>query len=133
MSGLREHLEDLFAPLGGVSFRRMFGGLGVFRDGLMFGLVSGDVLYMKADEETRGRYEAEGAGPFTYASKKGAVSLPYWRLPERLLEEPDEFAEWAIEASQAAVRRKKGARPRAGTTTAAKTKAPAKGRAPRRR
>ena len=49
-STFQDHLAELFAPLGGVVFRRMFGGVGVFRDGLMFALVADDVLYMKADD-----------------------------------------------------------------------------------
>ena len=107
-STFRDHLAELFAPLGGVVFRRMFGGVGVFRDGLMFALVADDVLYMKADEATSPAYAAEGSGPFVYAGTRGkATAMAYWRIPERLLEEPDEFVEWARTALAVAVRRQK--------------------------
>ena len=48
--GFQELLVELFEPVGGVTFRRMFGGLGIFRQGLMFALVADDTLYLKADE-----------------------------------------------------------------------------------
>ena len=51
MPGLEDHLADLLAPLGGVTIRRMFGGRGVFKEGLMFALLSSrDVFYFTADE-----------------------------------------------------------------------------------
>jgi DNA transformation protein len=97
-SGYLDLLADLFAPLGGVRFRRMFGGHGIYRDGVMFALVSDDVLYMKADAETARRYEAESCGRFVYEAKGKPVAMSYWRLPERLYDEPDEFVAWAREA-----------------------------------
>jgi DNA transformation protein len=104
-SSFQEHLAELFTPFGGVVFRRMFGGLGIFRDWLMFALVADDVLYMKADAATNPAYVAEGAGPFVYAGMRGKkTALRYWRIPERLLEEPDEFLEWARTAFEVALR-----------------------------
>ena len=109
------HLAELFEPLGSVVFRKMFGGLGIFRDGLMFALVAEDVLYLKVDEATRGAYAAEGCGPFVYAGLRGkATPMPYWRIPERLLEEPDEFVQWARGAFAVALRTRK---PKAGGKT----------------
>ena len=103
--GIQAFLEELFTPLGGVSLRRMFSGHGVFRDGTMFGLVIRDVLYLKADDATRAAFEAEGSAPFTYAGAKGReVRTSHWRVPERLLDEPDEFVEWARAAFAAAKR-----------------------------
>jgi DNA transformation protein len=110
----REFLADLFDPIGGVGFRRMFGGLGIFREGLMFALVADDVLYFKTDDETRPAFEAEGCGPFTYRAKDGPRSTSYWRAPERLYDEPDEFRNWAMTAFAVAERSKeKKPKPRA--------------------
>jgi DNA transformation protein and related proteins len=102
-----ELLEELFEPVGGVSLRRMFGGIGVFKDGVMFGLVDDDILYLKADDATRPRFEAEGSEPWVYQGRHRAnVSTAYWRIPERLFDDTDEFAAWARTASEAAVRAK---------------------------
>jgi DNA transformation protein len=97
-------LAELFEPVGGVSFRRMFGGLGIFRQGLMFALVADDTLYLKADGDTAVAFKAEGCGPFVYDGKDRPVAMQYWRLPERLYDDPDEFRQWALNAFAVAER-----------------------------
>jgi len=92
-SGFQEFLVELFEPVGGVGFRKMFGGIGIFRDGLMFALVADDTLYLKADDNTAIDFKAEGSGPFVYDGKDRPVVMQYWRLPERLYDDPDEFRE----------------------------------------
>lgn len=103
-SEFHSFLEDLFAPLGGVRFRRMFSGLGIYRDGVMFALVANDVLYLKADDTTRAAFEEEGCAPFRYEARGKPVTMSYWRLPERLFDEPDEFRDWALAATRVADR-----------------------------
>lgn len=110
--GFQEFLEEQFAPLGGVSIKSMFGGLGVFRDGVMFGLVADDTLYFRVDEENRTRFEAEGSEAFVYNGKTKQTAMPYWRAPERLFDDSDEFTEWAEDAIAAAGRNQKAKRPK---------------------
>ena len=99
------HIAELFSAFGPVRIRRMFGGAGIFADGTMFGLVAGGVIYLKADELTIPAFEREGLGPFTYATKTGTRSLTsYWRIPERLYDDPDELARWAAQALESARR-----------------------------
>jgi DNA transformation protein len=91
-----EAIIDLFAAFGRVSVRRMFGGFGIYADGLMFALAADDLIYLKADDESAADFRQEGVGPFTYATKHGRhTSLSYWRLPDRLYDDPDELAAWA--------------------------------------
>ncbi|MEZ5816239.1 MAG: TfoX/Sxy family protein [Hyphomicrobiaceae bacterium] len=118
-SALRDLLDEVLAPLGPVSIKRMFGGYGLFLDGLMFGLVSGGQLYFKTGESDRDMFKAEGLGPFTY-TKKGetAVLTSYWQAPERLLDDPDEMVQWARTAIGAARRAQTSAKPRKGRSTA---------------
>ena len=61
-----DFIRDLFAAFGPVTVRRMFWGAGIFRDGLMFGLIVRDVIYLKADDSSTADFEREGCGPFTY-------------------------------------------------------------------
>ena len=104
-AGYREFLADLLSPLGGVTMRRMFGGLGIYRDGVIFAVVIGEGLYFKADAETAPDFEAEGCGPFVYTGNGGRpVQMPYWRAPERLYDDPEEFVAWARSAVAAAAR-----------------------------
>lgn len=94
-AGFADMLKDVLAPLGRVEVRRMFGGGGVYCDGMMFGLVADDALFLKADAATKAPFEAEGCGPFVYEGKGKPIAMSYWRMPERLLDEPDEMVAWA--------------------------------------
>jgi DNA transformation protein len=127
--GMQAQMEELFAVVEGVAIRRMFGGLGMFRQGLMFALVADDVLYMKADETTSPAYEAEGGEQWVYDGKDRPVPMPYWRLPERLYDEPDEFREWALAAFAVAERTAKKPKPKRKPATEAK----AEGKQPARK
>ena len=100
-----DHLAELFAGLGPVAVRRMFSGSGIFADGLMIALVVRGVIYLKADADSIPEFEREGLGPFSYQKKNGTHTLKsYWRIPERLYDEPDELADWARRAWAAARR-----------------------------
>jgi DNA transformation protein len=98
-------LRDLFREFGTIDIRRMFSGAGVFVDGLMIALIARDVIYLKADAQTIPGFEAEGLEPFRYATRNGEHTLTsYWRMPERLYDEPEELARWARDAHAVALR-----------------------------
>ena len=98
-------IQELFAGFGPVSVRRMFGGAGIFVGERMIGLVSREVIYLKADAETIPTFEQEGLAPFSYATKNGERKLTsYWRMPDRLYDDPDELARWARAAHAVALR-----------------------------
>ena len=100
-----EYLREQLAPLGRVSMRRMFGKTGVFCDGFMLGMVRDNTLYFRVDEDNRAAFkEAESFPPLNYEKKGGTIDLSFWRAPERLFDEPDEFVIWA-RAALAAARR----------------------------
>lgn len=90
-----EQIQELFSVFGRVSVRRMFGGAGIFADGLMIGLISDGDIFLKADAQTIPNFEAEGMAAFTYGAKRRRVVMSYWRMPDRLLDDPDELAKWA--------------------------------------
>jgi DNA transformation protein len=98
-------IRELFVEFGPVDVRRMFGGVGVFVDGRMIALVSRETIYLKADAETIPDFEREGLAPFGYATKDGERKLTsYWRMPDRLYDDPEELARWA-RAAQAVAQR----------------------------
>jgi len=118
-----EFIGELFAPFGAVTLRRMFGGAGIWSDGFMFALVFDGAIFLKVDEASIPDFEREGSRPFVYTRAKspgkiGRASLSYWRLPERLYDDPDELAVWAGRALAIAQRKKVAPRGRAGATTA---------------
>jgi len=82
-------LREQLAPLGHVSLRRMFGKTGVFCDGLMFAMVTEDLLYFRVDDHNRAAFEEAGSfRPLTYEKGGRTIDLSFWRAPERLLDEP---------------------------------------------
>ncbi len=99
-----EAVRELFSSFRNVSVRRMFGGHGVFLEGLMFALEADGEMYLKADEHTIPKLAAENSEPFVYKAKGREISLSYWKLPERLYDEPDELAAFARDAFEAARR-----------------------------
>jgi DNA transformation protein len=103
--GFAEFLREQLAPLGRIAMRRMFGKTGVFCDGVMLGMVRDDTLYFRVDDDNRAAFEeARSFPPLNYAKKGGTIDLSFWRAPERLFDEPDEFVAWA-RAALAAARR----------------------------
>jgi DNA transformation protein len=110
-----EFLREQFAPLGRVTLRRMFGKSGVFCDGVMFGMVTENALYFRIDEQNRTIFrEAESFPPLNYRKKSSTIDLAFWRVPDRLFDEPDEFLVWAraalAAANRVAVKRKRKGR-----------------------
>ena len=112
--GFRDFLIEQLAPLGPVTLRRMFGGGGVYTDGLMFGLVADDVLFLKVDDGNRAIFQAEGSVPFVYEAKGKSVTMSYWRLPERLYDEPEDLLTFARAALGAARRGAKSPKGKSG-------------------
>jgi DNA transformation protein and related proteins len=130
-----EFIRELFEPFGPVSVRRMFGGAGIWAEGLMFALVFDGAIFLKVDATSIPDFEQEGSKPFVYTRAKskgrvGRASLSFWRLPERLYDDPDELATWAQRALVIAQQKKLAPRGGGRRRQAAKTKkAKAAGRA----
>jgi DNA transformation protein len=95
--------DDLFQYFGPITVRRMFGGEGIYAGDLMIGLVAGERLYLKTTDLNRADFEAEGCEPFSFPRGEKTMMLPYHAVPERLLDDPEEFAAWARKAHAAAV------------------------------
>ena len=91
-----DFVHDLFGEFGRVDVKRMFSGQGIYADGVIFAIISGDVIYLKTDDMTRAAFERENATPLTFTKKSGQrMVTSYWRLPERLYDDPAELAQWA--------------------------------------
>jgi len=100
-----EFLREQLAPLGQVTMRRMFGKTGVFCDGVMLGMVTDNTLYFRVDDLSRSTFkDAESYPPLNYVKKGCAIDLSFWRAPERLFDDSEEFVAWARAALAAAHR-----------------------------
>ena len=100
--GFTDFVLGQLEEFGAVVPRRMFGGVGLYHDGLFFGLLDDDVLYFKVSDATRPRYVARGMSPFKPFEGKPPMG-GYYEVPESVLEDPEELAEWAREAHAVAM------------------------------
>ncbi len=106
---VREH----FAALGPLDIKRMFGGAGVYANGLMFALLDDGVVWLKADETHAPLLVEAGARQFTFPTKDGqTMTMAYWSLPEAAMDDPDEAVAWARQSIEAALRKAGAKRPR---------------------
>ena len=100
-----EFLREQLAPLGRVTMRRMFGKTGVFCDGVMFGMVTDNMLYLRVDDHNRAAFKEAESSPSLSDVKKGCtIDLSFWRAPERLYDDHEELVAWARAALSAAHR-----------------------------
>jgi DNA transformation protein len=100
-----DSLLDLLQPLGGISAKRMFGAYGVYKDELIFGIVSGEQFYLRTDDENRAVFEEAGMEPFSFTEKSGEVmTLKYHAAPEPAFSSPMRMKPWAMSGYQAAQR-----------------------------
>jgi DNA transformation protein and related proteins len=125
-----DDLKALFAPFAAVAVRGMFGGRGVYAEGLMIALQAGDEVYLKTDAAVRDRFVKAGSDPFIYPTPMGPRETSLWRLPAIARQDVEELKAWALLALEAARRAaaSKAAKsaPRAKRKGAKSVKAPAK-------
>lgn len=107
MSEYIEYLREVFAPLGAVQPRKMFGGHGIFYDGVMIALVADDSLYLKIDKQTEGEFIALELPPFEYEKNGKTFAMSYRLAPESMYDDPDDALAWGRMAYEAALRAKK--------------------------
>ena len=107
-SPLLEYLQDQLSSLGQLRGRAMFGGHGLYLDGLFIGIIDDETLYLKADDASRPAFETAGMEPFTYASRGRRITLSFWQAPADVIEDPQELHRWVREAALAAGRARTG-------------------------
>jgi len=100
MNEFVDYLHEVFELFGPIRARKMFSG----HDGLMFGLVAGDSLYLKADAESARHFEKEGLGRFEYKNGARVVKMSYYCAPAGIMEDREEAAMWARRSFEAALR-----------------------------
>ncbi len=99
-----DHVLELLKDFDSVSARRMFGGYGIFREGLMFALIADGELYVKADDANREQFTKSELPQFAYNKAGKTVMMSYYALPESALEDVNEMLFWASLGFDAALR-----------------------------
>ena len=98
--GYIDYVVDQLGKLGSVTVKKMFGGAGIYYDGLIFGLLGDDVLYFKVDDSNKSDYVRAGMEPFQPFDDKPLV-MPYYEVPVDILENRELLADWAMKSLSA--------------------------------
>ncbi|MBL8505635.1 TfoX/Sxy family protein [Methylobacillus glycogenes] len=106
MNEFVEYLHELLHDFGPIQAKKMFGGYGIYHQGLMFGLVADDTLYLKSDDESRPQFEAMQLPAFRYQRQGKEITMSFHQAPADMLEQADEATHWARLAYAAALRSK---------------------------
>lgn len=96
------YIKEQFSSFGTVHIRKMFGGAGMYLDGVFFGIIDDDTVYLKADETTKQDYIDEGMPAFVYEGKNKPITLSYYQLPEDVLEDTELLRIWVEKSIQIA-------------------------------
>ena len=118
-----DYVVELMADWATVSARKMFGGYGLYREGLMFALIAEDELFFKTDADNVAQFEQAGSKPFIYRNQDRTVQMSYWSAPAPSLDSPAEMSEWCKSAYAAALHAHAGARPKASRIAKSATRA----------
>ena len=105
-------LYDLFEGVEGVTSRKMFGGWGIYRDGIFFALISDGELYFKVGKNNQADFEEIGSHPFEYESRGKKITMRYWLVPEEIMEDREKFIRFAERAVKDAKSFKKNSKSR---------------------
>lgn len=98
-----DYVMEKLSPIGDVKSRAMFGGHGIFNEGLMFALIAEDSLYFKVNDSNRDMYQSARSKPFPHG-------ISYWEIPSDVLEDDTKLHQWAnisIAIAQEAARKKR--------------------------
>ena len=104
MSEYVEYLKEVFEQFGPITVRKMFGGYGVYHQGLMFALVADDIFYLKADDENSGYFRKAGLSQFEYNKSGKLVKMSYYQAPDEIMEDRELASIWAKRSYESALR-----------------------------
>lgn len=107
-TGFHEYVLEQLEGVEGVVSRRMFGGYGIYKDGLIFGIIADGRLYFKTDELNRADFEEHGSTQFTYTHKKGkTASMHYYEVPHAILDDRHDLRNWVQKSLFVSMRSRK--------------------------
>jgi len=106
MSEFVDYLQEVFEEFGPIDSRKMFGGYGIYYQGVMFGLVADDTLYLKADDSISDYFTSRDLGQFEYDKGGKIIKMSYYQAPEEILEDKEIAREWAGRSYEVALKSK---------------------------
>lgn len=126
--GYRDFVVEQMSRLAPVTAKGMFGGVGLYAEGLFFALIAEDQLYFKVDDATRPKFEQLGMEPFRPYGEDSAMG--YYSVPADVLEDLARLGPWMREAIEVAARAKQKRGSKTKASRASRTQRPARRKKP---
>src|SRR5512138_2323581 len=101
----REFVLEQLSRVTPVTDKSMFGGIGIYAQGLFFALIADDRLYFKVDDVTRPDFERTGMEPFRPFGEDSAMG--YYEVPVDVVEDSIQLAAWVKQAIDVAANSKR--------------------------
>jgi DNA transformation protein len=106
--GYVDYVVDILSSFEHTKFRKMFGGYGIYKDEIFYGIISDGILYFKVDDSNRSMYESYGSKPLSFETKnKKQIVMSYWEVPADILENRNNLTIWVQQAFDVAKKTKK--------------------------
>ncbi|MEQ9115735.1 MAG: TfoX/Sxy family protein [Rickettsiales bacterium] len=102
-----EYIEELLSPYGDIKIKAMFGGYGIYMNGVIVGMIADDELYFKVDKSNQQQYEDLDSEPFGYDKDGKIVKMSYWKIPLDILEDEEQLPKWLDQSYQISVKTKR--------------------------
>ena len=102
-----DYILEILSPHGEITSRSMFGGHGIYKNGVIFALIIHDELYFKVDASNQLQYEKLDSEPFTYEAKGKKTTMSYWKVPMEILEDEDRIGEWLNQSYEISLQTKR--------------------------
>ena len=101
----REFVLEQLGRVASVIGKSMFGGVGIYSQGLFFALIAEDRLYFKVDDTTRPDFERLDMEPFRPFGEDSAMG--YYEVPADVVEDSVQLAAWMKQAIHVAANSKR--------------------------
>jgi len=111
-----EYILEQLGGLGGVTSRRMFGGVGLYRGELFFGLIDDDTLFFKTDASNSAEYTARNMPRFMPPTNRPMGPLGYHQVPADIIEDAEALVSWARQSVAVALASREKKAPRKKST-----------------
>lgn len=99
-----EYIAEMLEPFGNIKMRKMFGGYGIYKNGLMFALIADSELYFKANQKTAEIFKSQNLEPFTYKAKGKTIALSYYKIPQEIIDDEQLLEEYFKMAYDSAIK-----------------------------
>jgi DNA transformation protein len=103
--GYLEYVLEQLASLPALRSNRMFGGIGLYSDGIFFGLIDDDTLFFKTNDTNIAPYRERNMPRFMPFPDRPDAVLGYHQVPADVIEDAETLVTWARSAVAVALAR----------------------------